>query len=113
MVGAALAGVVIGCVTRLEDFGAVVEAALVDVVIGCVTDLEDEDIEIVNEKREEEEEMVVEEEGEMVFGEGVAAPVVTLMYRELKRGWLEFELSDMTRKKMSPRCRFCDGRPSQ
>ena len=98
-------GVVIGCVTRLEDFGAVVEATLVGVVSGCVTRLGDGDVEIVNEEKEEEEEMVV--------GEGVVAPMVTLMYCELKRAWLEFELGDMTRKKMSLRCRFCEGRPSQ
>ena len=87
-------GVVIGCV---------------GVVISCVTELEDEDVKEVNEEKEEEE----EEEEEEVVGEGVVAPVVTLMYCELKRGWLEFELLVMTRKKMSPRCRFCDGRPSQ
>ena len=77
------------------------------VVIGCVTGLEDEDVEIVNEEKEEEEE-------EEIVGEGVAAPVVTSMYREMKSGgWLKFELLDMVRKKMSLRCRFCDGRPSQ
>ena len=52
------------------------------VVIGCAMGLEDDDVEIVKEEEEEEEE---DEEKEEVVGEGVAAPVVTLMYRELKR----------------------------
>ena len=74
-------------------------------VTNCVMGLEDEDVEIVIEEKEEDKEEVVRE--------GVAAPVVTLMYRELKRTcWLE-ELFNIARKKMSLRCRFCDGRPSQ
>ena len=76
-------------------------------VIGCTTGLEDDDVETV----EEEEEEVEEEDKTEVVEEGVAAPVVTLMYCEVKRSWPEFELLYNARKKMSLRWRFCDGRP--
>lgn len=83
----------------LDAVGIVVAVVLTGVVFGCTVGWEDDDDAV-----EEREEVVTEEDD---------ALMVTLIYCDLNRGGPDSELLYIAMKKISPRPRFCVGRPFQ